>query len=639
MESNLRRFLEGTHGTVEGKAMLKELVRASVYSLLSNVKAPQAKYRQKVLAKTASMTPLLTHAFVILNDWNNANAGDAIPWHHIKDGTPYILGSTSAPTAPGVLPAVVPSSSTPITPSAPSAVQGGSTTISVATETGVVLVTPPTPPLAPAAGSLATPHHDLSTAAGSAHVVTSPAGSTSPGPMSTEALTTPPALISPVAPPALSGVSTAMDIEGDRGAPRPEVQMQRQSDGDANLIPKETKRRKVSPQMVPAHHLDGDEDSAPRPKKKKASNPGVVVKRPVAQPVPAPDKLWTTVSERPTAMCDVCETRGHPTCETTGTQLACMHCRLGKTRCSYSALRQARRETMVASGELQAAKGSKKASGKKGQDGEVNDGKPKDAKATGKRKRQEQDASPDSSGSEFVAVGGIAPPATSAPSNPVAPPHRLDTDQVSTGPAATPSPATSLAPTASGSVEKSSTKMLRTPTLGGLQRELNDLRSQMKTVLSNQDEIMRDLVLVRGWFEVLTALKDDMAITVPALKAEMTGLRNGMELERMKAQIAVLASELAATKSQLAEFEDESGDEDEHHHNPLQDAPPQGAPPSHLGMPTSSMYVPPDRMRLSIRQSSPNSGRGESTSPTISAVPDHPPVSMDVEPSAPCETA
>ena len=88
-----------------------------------------------------------------------------------------------------------------------------------------------------------------------------------------------------------------MDIEGDRGAPRPEVQTERPSDGDANLVPKETKHRKVSPQMVPAHHLDGDEDSAPCSKKKKASNPGVVVKRPVAQPVAAPDKLWTTVSE------------------------------------------------------------------------------------------------------------------------------------------------------------------------------------------------------------------------------------------------------------------------------------------------------------------------------------------------------
>ena len=112
-----------------------------------------------------------------------------------------------------------------------------------------------------------------------------------------------------------------------------------------------------------------------------------------------------------------------------------------------------------------------------------------------------------------------------------------------------------------------------------------------------------------------------------------------MELERMKAQIAVLASELAATKSQLAEFEDESGSEDEHHHNLLQDAPPQDAPPLHLSMPTSLMYVLLDCMRLSICQSSPNSGHGESASPTISAVPDHPPVSMDVEPSAPCETA
>ena len=88
-----------------------------------------------------------------------------------------------------------------------------------------------------------------------------------------------------------------MDIEGDHGAPRSEVQTQRQSDGDANLVLKETKHQKVSPQMVPAHHLNRDEDSAPHQKKKKALNSGIVMKRPVAQPVPTPDKLWMTVSE------------------------------------------------------------------------------------------------------------------------------------------------------------------------------------------------------------------------------------------------------------------------------------------------------------------------------------------------------
>ena len=123
------------------------------------------------------------------------------------------------------------------------------------------------------------------------------------------------------------------------------------------------------------------------------------------------------------------------------------------------------------------------------------------------------------------------------------------------------------------------------------------------------------------------ALKDNMAITIPALPAEMTGIRNGMELERMRAQITVLATELGATKSQLAGFEDKSGSEDEHHHNLLQDAPPQDAPPLHLSMPTLSMYVLLDHVHLSICQSSPNSSHGESALPTISAVPDHPPVS------------
>ena len=104
------------------------------------------------------------------------------------------------------------------------------------------------------------------------------------------------------------------------------------------------------------------------------------------QPVPTPDKLWTTLSEQLTAMCNTCEACWHPTCQMTCMQIACMPCCLGKTRCSYSALHQACQDTILASGELQAVKGSKKASGKKGQDGKANKGEAKGVKATGKRK-------------------------------------------------------------------------------------------------------------------------------------------------------------------------------------------------------------------------------------------------------------
>jgi len=35
---------------------------------------------------------------------------------------------------------------------------------------------------------------------------------------------------------------------------------------------------------------------------------------------------------------------------------------------------------------------------------------------------------------------------------------------------------------------------------------------------------------------VLLALKDKMMVTMPALEAEMRGLQNGMDLEKMKAK-------------------------------------------------------------------------------------------------------
>jgi len=35
------------------------------------------------------MTPFLTHAYQVLNEWNQAKAGDPTPWQDIKNGTPY----------------------------------------------------------------------------------------------------------------------------------------------------------------------------------------------------------------------------------------------------------------------------------------------------------------------------------------------------------------------------------------------------------------------------------------------------------------------------------------------------------------------------------------------------------------------
>jgi len=46
------------------------------------------------------MTPFLTHAYQVLNEWNQAKAGDPTPWQHIKNGTPYAMLMALSCTSP-----------------------------------------------------------------------------------------------------------------------------------------------------------------------------------------------------------------------------------------------------------------------------------------------------------------------------------------------------------------------------------------------------------------------------------------------------------------------------------------------------------------------------------------------------------
>ena len=45
------------------------------------------------------MTPFLIHAYQVLNEWNQAKAGDQTPWQHIKNGTPYVMPMTLSCTS------------------------------------------------------------------------------------------------------------------------------------------------------------------------------------------------------------------------------------------------------------------------------------------------------------------------------------------------------------------------------------------------------------------------------------------------------------------------------------------------------------------------------------------------------------
>jgi hypothetical protein len=151
-----------------------------------------------------------------------------------------------------------------------------------------------------------------------------------------------------------------------------------------------------------------------------------------------------------------------------------------------------------------------------------------------------------------------------------------------------------------------------TPTVGGLQRELTDLRTLVVAISATQDNLLRDVTMLRGWMEVLMILKDDMLVKVPELQAEMRGLRNGMELERMKGEVAALQRELAATKAHLVKAphpvpadssssdgdsaDESSGDEDE--------AVVVDAVATPINLPMSSMFVHPNQL-LDSRMSTP----------------------------------
>jgi hypothetical protein len=138
---------------------------------------------------------------------------------------------------------------------------------------------------------------------------------------------------------------------------------------------------------------------------------------------------------------------------------------------------------------------------------------------------------------------------------------------------------------------------------------LSDLRTLVVAMSATQDTLLSEVTMLRGWMEVMMTLKDDMLVKLPELQAEMRGLRNGMELERMKGEVAALQRELAATKAHLAKAprpvpadssssdgdsaNESSGDEDE--------SAAVDAVATPIDVPMSSMFVHPHQLQDSRR--------------------------------------
>jgi hypothetical protein len=91
----------------------------------------------------------------------------------------------------------------------------------------------------------------------------------------------------------------------------------------------------------------------------------------------------------------------------------------------------------------------------------------------------------------------VAGPSTTASTAPASS-TRHDSEERQTGPAA-------IVDTAGPS---GSNITVRVPTLGGLQRELHDLKNIVVKLSQNQEQLFDENMMLRGSFEVLLSLKD-----------------------------------------------------------------------------------------------------------------------------------
>jgi hypothetical protein len=100
---------------------------------------------------------------------------------------------------------------------------------------------------------------------------------------------------------------------------------------------------------------------------------------------------------------------------------------------------------------------------------------------------------------------------------------------------------------------------------------------------------------------MLLGWKEQMIARVLVLEAEMRGLRNGMEWEKMRQDMASLCSELATTKHHLAEFEADTSEDDK---DKGEECVEEEVAPLEINLLRLSMFVHPSEMRVSIRVTS-----------------------------------
>jgi hypothetical protein len=584
------------------------------------------------------MTPFLHHAFLVLNDWNRAKANDPIPWQAIKDGTRYVPPESSAqptvgpsasslnasvdPSATSMHTATGPSGSSSNAAVSPSAVHVSpppvpspvatmvSNADSAVNQLAIVLVTPPTPPV-----------HQPPEISNGVPEATVP--SLAPGAMPNTSMSAPARMV------ATQGEEKeGLEKEEEKGngmgkgkgkgtgkgkgkskAKEMGKEMGKGKDAEeaaGRLAPKQSKRRTVSPQMVPAHHLEEDGSAPPPPKRQKTlgSIPAMPTER-------ESDRLWKTLANRPAPRCERCMQKDL-VCETTGIQIACIACHATKNKCSYRPARTQQKKDLMFIGELPTTKAVRRAQRKQKQDEVLGEGS-----RVGKRKRGGDNTAAKTTGDERTIAGAVAGPSTSSTAPGTSHRHEYEEGEGSTNV----SPATPIAASAALDTVQPPTTMpvIRVPTVGGLQRSLHDLQNLVAKLSQNQEILLNENVALQESVQGLLGLKEK----IRTLEAEMRGLRSGMEWEKMKQEMAALRSELAETKDRLAEFEGSSCGEEEDGDENLVVKPAAAA----KNMPRSTMYVTPDELRRShwslspVVGSSSNLGGNNGTVPMAVDVP------------------
>jgi hypothetical protein len=149
---------------------------------------------------------------------------------------------------------------------------------------------------------------------------------------------------------------------------------------------------------------------------------------------------------------------------------------------------------------------------------------------------------------------------------------------------------------------------------------VNILQVLARNLVDGQQNLRQENLLLRGWFDVLRPLKEQMMVDVPALQAQMRGLRGAMELDKMKSEMKQLRKQLGQASTRLAQLEEvdtsEEGEEEVEENKRVERRPPKTDNGLKFNLPNSSMFIIPAPLRDKTLPSAPPSA-GPRNAPDI----------------------